>query len=292
MKSKITIVMATDNFYAILSAALIKSLEFNHSRTDEILDIYIIDDGISAQNKTKIIASINKEMTTLTWVDSKTIITKDVKLPMDKSAFPLTAYMRLFAPYIVAKDVDKLIYMDVDMIATKDISLLWNIDIGDYLFAAVKDFGETVSCSWGGVPNYKELGIPPETKYFNSGLLVINKEKWINSNVTARVLENMHNNIEHMNFADQYGLNITLYDQWFELDKNWNCFSHIDYEDPYIIHFLDIKPIFKSYKLGDRYKNEFFKYLDMTAWQGFKPIGDFSRLRRKAYNKISKFVRF
>lgn len=47
---RISIVLASDNYYAILIAAMIKSIEVNH-KTDEPIDFYILDDNISARNK-------------------------------------------------------------------------------------------------------------------------------------------------------------------------------------------------------------------------------------------------
>jgi lipopolysaccharide biosynthesis glycosyltransferase len=53
MNDKITIVVASDNHYAILIAALLKSIEINH-KTPEHIDFYIIDDGISHESIRKI----------------------------------------------------------------------------------------------------------------------------------------------------------------------------------------------------------------------------------------------
>lgn len=44
----ISIVVASDNFFAIMIAALLKSIDLNHF-TEEHIDFYIIDDGIEAQ---------------------------------------------------------------------------------------------------------------------------------------------------------------------------------------------------------------------------------------------------
>jgi lipopolysaccharide biosynthesis glycosyltransferase len=41
----ITLVVATDNFYAILLSALLKSIEINH-KTEEKIHVYVINDGI------------------------------------------------------------------------------------------------------------------------------------------------------------------------------------------------------------------------------------------------------
>lgn len=289
-EERIHIVVASDDHYAILVAPLIKSIEENHHSMEKI-DIYIIDDGISLKNKQRLQASTNPDITTLYWVRSNEVVPPGIKIPVDNSAFPPTVYYRLFAPYVVAPQVSKVIYLDVDMIVLKDIAKLWHTDIGDSLFAAVQDWQETVSKhAWGGIPNYKELGIPADTKYFNSGLLLINTKKWREQNIVQKVIDCMRDNRKHVNYADQYGLNVALFDQWHALDRNWNCFATFDYTDPYIIHFLDIKPIFKSYNSKPQYREVFYTYLEQTAWRGHKPVSGKRRLIRKIYNKLRKKV--
>jgi lipopolysaccharide biosynthesis glycosyltransferase len=287
---KITIVVASDDHYAVLVAPLIKSIEVNH-HTQEKIDFYIIDDGISLKNRQKLQATTNPDMTTLHWIKSSEVIPAGVKIPVDNTAFPFTTYFRLFAPYVIPPEVSKVIYLDVDMIVVEDIAKLWHTDIQDHLFAAVQDWQETVSKhSWGGIPNYQELGIPPQTKYFNAGLLLINTRKWRENGVVHQVIKCLEDNKKHVNYADQYGLNVALYDQWQVLDKNWNCFATFEYPNPYIIHFLDIKPIFNTYNSRPEYKDEFFKYLELTPWRGYKPVSGKRRLIRKIYNKLRKKV--
>ena len=132
----ISIVLASDNHYAVMIAALIKSIEIHH-KSNELLLFLIIDDGISNKNKIKIQNSVDLKTTTLQWIKSEDILSKEIKLPTDRSTFPFTAYFRLYAPYIAAPDCKKLIYMDVDMIVYDDISNLYKVDIGDNVVGAV-----------------------------------------------------------------------------------------------------------------------------------------------------------
>jgi lipopolysaccharide biosynthesis glycosyltransferase len=286
----ITIVVATDNFYAILLAALIKSIDKNHL-SEEKIDIYIIDDGISSSNKKKIADSANLNTMTLHWFTTKEVVPRNIKIPTDRSAFPITTYLRLFSPYIIPKTTTKMIYLDVDMIVLNDISVLWNVDLGDFLFGAVVDLCETVGSSWGGIPNYKELGIDPKEKYFNAGMLLIDPIKWRDKDISNRVISAINDNIASVNFADQYGLNVVLHNQWLELDKRWNSFSILESDDPFLIHFLDIKPIFKSYNTNKVYYELFYKYLRMTPFKDFKPLSDYKRLFRKAVIKFGKIFK-
>lgn len=287
MVTTINIVVATDNHYAVLLAALIKSVEINH-KTEEPIKFIVIDDGVSLANKEKINHSAHSDLISIEWVKSKNAIPEGIKLPLDSTSFPLTAYLRIFAPYVVPGDAVKIIYLDVDVILMTDISDFLKIDLEGHLFGAIQDVQETVSCSWAGIPNYKELGIHPDTKYFNSGVLLIDAPRWRNENVAERVIKALHDNEKYVNYADQYGLNVVLYDQWLQIAPDWNNFAFQEIENPKIIHFLDVKPIFNTYASSERYKELFYEYLSQTPFSNFKIISGKRRFIKKMATKYKK----
>ncbi len=83
--------------------------------------------------------------------------------------------------------------------------------------------------------------------------------------------------------------------QWHELVKRWNWYAIQDDKTPdgrppAIIHFLDIKPIFKSYASNKTFQTEFYKYMKLTPWKNHQPVSDYVRLLRKVYNKVKKAI--
>lgn len=286
-RNNISIAVASDNHYAILIVALLTSIDVNH-KTDEHIDFHIIDDGISRKFRKKLSGIIDPTRITLYWHKSNEIVPTNITIPIDNSAFPLTAYMRVFSPYIVSPTVKKLIYLDVDTIVQDDISKLWNIPLNGYTVGAVQDIGKTVDCSWAGIPNYMELGLTSDTKYFNSGVLLIDTHKWLSEDISGQVISALSKYKQHVRLADQYGLNVALANKWLELDPKWNWPAFNEDEGAYLIHFLDIKPIFTSYRSQEKYKDSFFHYLDMTPWKNFKPINGNQRIFRKIFNVMKK----
>jgi lipopolysaccharide biosynthesis glycosyltransferase len=289
MNEKITIVVASDNHYAILIAALLKSIEVNH-KTPEHIDFYIINDGIAESSIRKINTIPDPSRITIKWRKRSEIVPKEVVIPADTSAFPFTAYMRLFAPYVVDATLDKYIYLDVDTIVQDDISKLWNTNLGEYTIAAAQDVGKTFDCEWGGVPNYLELGYTADTLYFNSGVQVVNPKKWREQNITTQAIDVLVKHHQHVKLADQYAFNVIFANKWLQLDPLWNWFAFQEDVKPSLIHFLDIKPIFKSYHSQPIYKDIFFQYLNMTPWRGYKPKGNYRRLIQKVINKLKKKI--
>ena len=285
----ISIVVASDNFFAIMIAALLKSIDENHI-TGEHINFYIIDDGISTKYKKLLNSIANPSRITLKWFKSKEIIPAGIVIPADSSSFPLTVFLRIFAPYIIDQDAERMIYIDVDTIVQDDISTLWNMPLGNYTIGAVQDYSGTIDCKWAGIPNYKQLGLAGDSKYFNSGVLLINPKKWRAEKITDKVIEVLVKYKEFVVMPDQYGLNVVFANNWLELNPKWNWFANKDDEKPSLIHFVEIKPIFTSYKFKDSYKKEFYRYLSMTPWKNFKPISENRRLLRKIYNKIKKKI--
>ncbi len=284
----IPIVVVTDEHYLVLLAVLLKSIEVNH-KTGEKIHVYIVEDGVKQSSQKKLQKSVSADMFTLTWVRMKDTITPGVKLPTDRTSFPLTTYMRLFIPNIVPPGTKKALFLDVDMMMLGEISELWHTALGEHAIAAVQDprlltFGN----EWGGVFNYKELGLAADTKYFNSGMLLINIPKWIALNLTQRVIDCIAVNIKYANYADQYGLNVILADQWLELDGRWNYFASDDLKTPYLVHFISRKPIYKTYNNNPYYKELFDQYRKRTLWHNARPIGEMHRYIKKVNNILDK----
>ncbi|MGI4751478.1 MAG: glycosyltransferase family 8 protein [Janthinobacterium lividum] len=285
----IPILIASDNHYAVMIAALIKSIEINHKTSENII-FTIIDDGISKINKNKIQNSTNSELIHIRWIKPTDVLPTGINIPIDTSIYPITIYLRLFAPYAVGLEHKKIIYLDVDMILYDDISNLYHTDIGDNILGAVQDYMPTFGHP-RAIPNYKELGILPETKYFNSGLLLINSKKWIDEDIANKVIKCMNENHVHIIYPDQYGLNIVLRNCWFEIDRAWNCSALFEEPtNPFLIHFIDIKPIFKSYYSLPKHKEEFYRLLRLTAFKDFKAYSDYNRLFKKGITKFKKKI--
>lgn len=284
-KENITIVVACDNHYLIMLAALLKSIETNH-KTDEFIDIWIVEDNITAKNKRKLSESISEDVMNLHWIKSDNAIPQGMTLPLDKNTYPLNIFMRLFIPYFLPKEIKKALYLDVDMLVLSDISDLWHTNIGDNIAGAVTDsICKKISV---GMKNHKELGLNPDAPYFNSGLLLMNLDLWKTHNVTPRVIDCVNQNRNYASFSDQYGLNYVLTGKWTELDPLWNYYSNGNHPKPYLIHFFHRKPFYKTYNYNKEYQKLFYSYLAKTAWKNQQPIGELKRYLVKIGNVLEK----
>jgi lipopolysaccharide biosynthesis glycosyltransferase len=292
MSEPIIIAAACDNHYIALLAALVKSIEINH-QTGEKLIFYVIDDRISSANKTRLRQSSDQSMSEIRWVEAARIKPRGVSIPFDTSSYPSTIHLRMFIPYFVPRDLEKVIYLDVDMIVKDDISKLWKTNLEGLPVAAVtdsliKNFGNT----WGGIRNYEELGFSPDTPYFNTGMMVMNTKKWRDDDLTNKIFRCIADNQKWVKYPDQYGLNVVMAGQWKPVDQLWNWFAKKYNAEAALVHFIGRKPIFKSYSHNEQFRQEFAYYLEQTQWRGFRPVGEPARYLKKLGNVAAKVPLF
>ena len=283
----IVIVVACDNHYMPLLAGLIKSIEVNH-KTEEHIHFFILDDGIYKRNKSKLSRSVSSDVFTIHWIPKENVIPSGMNIPYDNSSYPLIIHMRMFIPYFIPEEFEKVIYMDVDMIVNDDISVLWKTDLKEYTIAAIIDVRIKRFGNSHAVENYKQLGFDADTRYFNTGLILMNTRKWRENDLTPKVFQCIEENRKFANYPDQYGLNVVFANQWLEIDTKWSWSAEEWNPDASLIHFIWRKPIYKTYMFDKRYQQMFFKYLNLTQWQGFVPISEFKRLIKKVMNKLLK----
>nr|WP_173812953.1 glycosyltransferase family 8 protein [Dendrosporobacter quercicolus]NSL49161.1 glycosyltransferase family 8 protein [Dendrosporobacter quercicolus DSM 1736]SDM85950.1 Lipopolysaccharide biosynthesis protein, LPS:glycosyltransferase [Dendrosporobacter quercicolus] len=221
------------------------------------------------------------------------------QLPVSRHISKAT-YYRLTIVDIVPAAIEKIIYLDVDLLVRADIAGLWNADISGYLAGAVVDSGIEAVDRQKGLR--KILGMPPQEPYFNAGVLFINAERWREKRTGAEVIRYINENAGRIVFADQDGLNAVLWGKWLALDPKWNVYRFLfrvyyklskekqalsqavvqALKDPGIVHFTGAH---KPWKNGCTmpYVNEYYFYLARTPWQGFQTPQPALRESLKAY---------
>lgn len=287
MTDKINLLLVCDNHYISLLASLLKSIETHHN-TEELIVAYIVSDKISQKNKEALCSSLNLDIISIVWIDIKNAIPNKATLPLTKNSYPLNIITRIYLSHYIPITVNRILYLDVDMIMCKDVSELYFTDLEGHTIGAVMD-SITKKVRFG-IQNYKSLQMDPEEKYFNSGLLLIDLEKWRAQNITDKTMRIINDAREYARLTDQYGLNVSLYKNWKELDPLWNTFCTSDHTDPYLIHYFGRKPIYKTY--NNNYLNVFVNHLNQTHWKGLKPINETNRYIKKIRNVLQKVSSF
>ncbi len=142
--------------------------------------------------------------------------------------------LRLLAD-LVPDMPDKLLYLDIDMMLADDISKLYNIDVTDYEYAAVKE-------------KYGSLFIWPD--YINAGMLLLNMKKI----KETKLLEKARNLIKtkKMLFADQDAIYRSTTKKIL-LPRVFNEQAKFNRKDTVICHFCK-RLLWKPYPHTENYK--------------------------------------
>ena len=260
----IVVVFAANDAYIMLLSVAVKSLLL-HYKHDNKLIIYIIDNGVSDQNKELFRESIGNK-TEVKWIAITEQFLSERGLSESFSGLP-THYYRLLMPEFIPASVQRVLYLDCDIVVMRDIYDLWSMDFSGHVVLAVQDLGFPLIKD--SILNYEKLNINPDAPYFNSGVLMINMDLWRRENISIRALHCVRTTDKNM-FKDQYGLNVVLHKRWKKINPNWNVPSKLYPSRPYILHYaFYIKPTSNEYSYN--YRERFFEVLDQTAWKKWRP---------------------
>lgn len=189
-----------------------------------------------------------------------------VKNIRPKRHVSLAAYLKLILPEILPEE-DRIIFLDSDLLVRKDISLLWNNFDENYSILAVWNPGYTY--------DNLVMGLSPEEKTFNCGVMLMNLKKMRYNNGPQKLLDFVERKNHLTILNDQAAFNAVYAKDWKQLPLTWNVqykFFLQKYDsfnltkeeqqeiinDPYILHFTsESKPW--MFRNSHPYKKEFLR---------------------------------
>lgn len=229
-KEKKAIVLAANYAYVEQVMTTIKSICY-HNRS---IRFYLINSDFPNEW----IKQLNKRLEKF---DSEIIncrVTSE-QISRYKTDISYTVFLRYFVADFVKED--KALYLDCDLLVTKNLDDLFATDLQDYPLAAVRDFGGRA---------YFGLEI------FNAGVLLVNNAFWKKENMTQKLIDltnEWHDKVEQ---ADQSILNMLFENRWLELEFDYNhIVIHKQFTDyqlpegqdyPAIIHYLSHRKPWKD----------------------------------------------
>ena len=264
LMTDIKITLSTDDNYSQHLCVTLASILANKADDDKIF-AYILDGGISENNKSKILKLKNQYDFEIKFV---TIDKKfHEKFPAGKkNHVTLATYYRLLLAEQCA-DVDKILYLDVDIVVKDSLKSFYNTNLDGKYFAGISDTEEKINAS--------RLGIK---EYCNAGVLLLNLKKWREDNITEKFFDWMAKNQNKIVLHDQDIINCVLQDGMLKVDRCWNVqVSKYDTSKDFvkllpqakIIHYIGKhKPWHTDCKQYT--KNEYFKYLKLTDYKTFE----------------------
>lgn len=181
--------------------------------------------------------------------------------------FSLTTYNRILLPSVMDENVEKVLYLDCDMIVTRSLDDLFKTDIENYAVGAVYDVNGDL------IHFYNRLHYSYDEGYFNAGMLLVNLSYWRKNEISKAIISFVANNKGTLLNNDQDALNGVLHGKWKKLSATYNAMFPLTFqlplgqvafceinllnemikqsENPVIVHYIGIKkPWHKEYKDG------------------------------------------
>ncbi|MBD5475956.1 MAG: glycosyltransferase family 8 protein [Lachnospiraceae bacterium] len=138
------------------------------------------------------------------------------------------AYLRLLLHRILP-DVDKVLYVDIDVLFCDSLEQVWQVDMTDYVVAAVKGpVNLSDKWEWNRSRSYWRFLEGIKGGYINSGVLVLNLQEIRRRNMEAQWNEWVK---EKLYYQDQDILNITCQGVIRYLPPRYNRLAYLEQKD-------------------------------------------------------------
>lgn len=255
------------------------------NRTKETINCYIFtanltrikpeyteikDEQIEFLNK---VVKSKKTENQVTKIDVTEIYEKEFKNCVNEGAYctPYTL-LRLLAD-LVPEMPDKILYLDIDMMAGGDISTLYNTDIEEYEYAAVK---EKYGC-WLIRPDY-----------INAGMLLLNMKKIRETKLLEKARDLLKR--KKLLFADQSAIYWNTKKKLL-LPRKFNEQSKFNRKDTVICHFCK-RLMFRPYPHTENYKQWNIEEVHAVLKCHYfdEDLDEYVKLKEKFKNKIEEKI--
>lgn len=150
-------------------------------------------------------------------------ITDDLAGSMPQTrAYPSIIWHRLLIPQLLP-DLDRVLVLDADLIVLQSLWPLYRRDMGSDLLAAV---GTSATFAHGSVDRVRALGLEPEGRYLNTGVMLMNLDAMRADALGSRAIRFGHERLADLTFPEQDALNVLAKGRWGLLHPRWNAMSH------------------------------------------------------------------
>lgn len=258
MNKAVPIAFICDDNYALPTAVAITSLKLSKHKSTQY-DVYVLGMDISEDSKRRIFSQ-NEEGFTVTVLD-KEFNEKQSRVVQVRKRVTPAALLKFELPDTFP-DLDKLLYLDSDMLIQKDLSELYNTELGSAYAGVVND----AITLWG--KEHRDWLRFAGDVYFNSGMLLLNLKKMREDDIPEKLLEYRLNGINF--FMDQDTLNVVFdgkicllppkynllncFFEWYSIEEMETLYQtdfpgcrEFIYKNAAVLHFGDEKKPWRHY---------------------------------------------
>lgn len=200
MSLTISLCFICDEQYVMPTAVAITSVISNKNSADHY-DIYVITNHISDES-VDVFKQLETESGRIIIIESKDS-EKYEKFKMKHFHVTTTDLLKFELPYLLPDDLDKVLYLDGDVIVQKDLTPLFIENIEDVYAGAIKDYYVVFNPD-----NFQKRLNVKHKDYFNAGVLLLNLKKLRDDNIPELLFR--HRNSHDDKYMDQDTFNVIL----------------------------------------------------------------------------------
>lgn len=250
-----SIVMSADENYGIFLATAIASILVNAEDNDEFT-FYILDCGLYDDAKSSITDLKKIKNFSVQYIKVSNKKLEQFYIPK-KSRLTQAAYARIFIPELLP-NLDRVLYLDVDMVILASLYELYNFDLEGYSVGVLNDGDPNIDTN-------RRLNLPDDSPSFCSAVLLIDIKTWRDMNITEELLNTADKMKERILFADQCVLQYHFKDNFKRIPACWGMRAENvkKRSRPNIIHYIG------ELKFGYPSRKHLYKYVKMTQYKKF-----------------------
>lgn len=269
------IALCFDNNFIMQAGVTIKSVCLSNSQ--ENIVFHLFTSNISAKNKSILLGLLTSSNHKIRFYEIDESLLSEWP---EVSRYPKSIYFRFFIAKEVPSTVKYILYLDCDIIVRGSLRELYEESMNDKIIAAVYDKNPF------DIDIINRLCLPIENGYFNSGVLLIDVNKWNQNSITSKLCDLIIEYRDRLAFPDQDVLNILFNGNWKRLHIKYNLQQGFVYEhtklywpyfkelhdaqlNPIIIHYSGVKPW--MHECYNPYKQLWLEVASKTIWKNYVP---------------------
>lgn len=212
------IMIVTNSKYLEPTYVMLYSLFINHAQIS--MDIYLPYEDLSGQELIELQEFVGgfsgKKLYPLY------VGTAFKQRVVSRSGINVETYYRILGIDLLPQNIERILYLDVDMVIKGSLMNLYQMDIENHPFVVCEDI-------YGKINGFHEenkcrLGIPEKDTYFNAGVMLYNLSYLRQGDEASRMLEAIYENYERYLYNDQDVMNELYYDKLLYVGwDEYNC---------------------------------------------------------------------
>ena len=230
------IAICIDNNFIMQAGVLVTSII--HTNKNSPVTVFVFSESLNDTSKEKLLAITNNTKVNL--VFNKIDLASLPPLPLKgKEHITVATYYRLLIPYLLPEDIDKILYLDCDMLVLDSLTDFYNSDLTNTNAAAVIDmFNDDKRIN-------ARLQYSETAGYFNAGMLLIDLTNWRKNQISEKAINFLGEHPELCEAHDQDALNHALNGDYLKVSARYNMQLDFFCDFKYLIvnesYFDDIK---------------------------------------------------